>query len=59
MTTLFDWVEYGLKTDNARNKRLVRRWLREARGHCAIIDRITYPETGIDRRLIVRFPERG
>jgi hypothetical protein len=56
---LIDWIEYGLQTDNARNKRLVRRWLLEAREHCAIIDRVTYPETGIDRRLIARFPGRG
>jgi hypothetical protein len=35
----------GLQTDNARNKRLVRRWLREAREHRPVIDRVTYPET--------------
>jgi hypothetical protein len=51
MTTLFDWIEYGLQTDTARNKRLVRRWLLEAREHRPVIDRVTYPETGIDRRI--------
>jgi hypothetical protein len=39
MTTLFDWIEYGLKSDKARSKAMVRRWLREARDHRPIIDR--------------------
>jgi hypothetical protein len=35
-----DWIEYGLKTEQARSKAIVRRWMREARGKCPVIDRI-------------------
>lgn len=51
MTGLIDWIEYGLDTDNARNKALVRRWLREARERRPIIDRVNYPD---ERRMMRR-----
>jgi hypothetical protein len=53
MSTLADWIEYGLKTTHAGNKRMVRRWLAEHRDHKPVIDRVTYPETGIDRRIVI------
>lgn len=43
MTALADWIEYGLKTEQARSKALVRRWLREARERRPVIDRVNYP----------------
>lgn len=51
MTGLIDWIEYGLRTEQAANKRTVRRWMLEAREHRPIIDRVTYPDAGVDRRL--------
>jgi hypothetical protein len=44
MTSLADWIEYGMKTRLAINKALVRRWLREAREHRPVIDRVNYPD---------------
>jgi hypothetical protein len=43
MTELADWIEYGMMTETARNKALVRRWLREARERRPVIDRVNYP----------------
>jgi hypothetical protein len=40
MTTLADWIEFGLLTETAINKRTVRRWLREARERRPVIDRL-------------------
>lgn len=51
MTNLSSWIEYGLKGEHYRNKAMVRRWLREARERRPVIDRVNYPETGIDQRL--------
>jgi hypothetical protein len=47
------WIECGLSGEQYRKKALVRRWEREARERRPIIDRITYPETGIDRRISI------
>lgn len=43
MTTLSDWIVYGLKSRKARNMAMVRRWTREARGHLPVIDCVNYP----------------
>jgi hypothetical protein len=51
MTQLADWIDYGRRDQHNANKRLVRGWMLEARGHLPIIDRVKYPETGRDRRL--------
>ena len=59
MTTLIDWIEFGLAGPHYRNKALVRRWLREARERRPVIDRVNYPETGYDRRLYPAIPRRG
>jgi hypothetical protein len=39
MERLADWIEYGRDREHESNKRMVRRWLREARGHVPIIAR--------------------
>lgn len=54
MTQLSDWIGYGQRDEHNLNKRKVRGWLREARGHVPIIDRVNYPDTGIDRRIRYR-----
>lgn len=48
MTTLSDWISYGLTDEHNRNKALVRRWLQEARERRPVIDRVNYPD---ERRL--------
>lgn len=53
MTCLISWIEYGMTGQHYRNKAMVRRWMREAREHRPIIDRVTYPETGIDQRILI------
>ena len=51
MTTLMDWIEYGLTGEHYRNKAMVRRWLREARERIPVRDWVNYPDSGYDRRL--------
>lgn len=41
MTTLADWIGYGMNDRENISKRTVRRWLTAARGHVPVIDRIS------------------
>lgn len=54
MTQLADWIEYGRNDPHNLNKRMVRGWLTEARGHIPVIDRVKFPEAGYDRRIRAR-----
>jgi hypothetical protein len=51
---LADWIEYGLKTEDARKKAIVRRWLREARERRPVRDWVNYPDCGYERRQFAR-----
>lgn len=39
MTTLADWIGYGMTDTHNLNKRKFRGWLLEFRGHVPVIDR--------------------
>jgi hypothetical protein len=51
MTTLADWIEYGMTGEHYRNKAMFRRWLREARERRPVRDWVNFPECGYERRL--------
>lgn len=50
MTTLSDWIEYGMPGRIYRSKAMVRRWLREARERRPVIDRLNFPDDPIFQR---------
>ena len=40
---LINWIEYGRSNREFHSKRIVRRWLNEARGRFPVIDRLNFP----------------
>lgn len=58
MTTLAEWIGYGCSDEHNRNKRLVRSWLLEARGHLPVIDRVKYPGISENHDPVIRRSSR-
>lgn len=54
MNKLNDWIEYGRTDGIFGSKRKVRRWLNEARARVPVIDRVNFPDSGYDRRIVCR-----